>query len=258
MPDYDLNQLSWRSFEQLVQALALKVISPAVTIFGDGPDGGREATFEGSTNYPSLSEAWKGYGVIQAKFLQRATATSTAGAWAYEQLTAELRTYGEGSPRRNPDYFIFATNAPLSPSPGSGALDRCRAALESAKIANNWLGVDIWDYYRIRSYLDGAQDIRRTYGGWILPGDVLSTLAEYIETSRPDFHRTLRLYLEKELVSDQYVNLTKPGIKQMSKRPSAAYLSTYRQEQLVLVNPLRAATRKILFYLRGSSCSRRQ
>ena len=36
MPDYDFTGLSTRSFEQLIQAIALQVVSPQTIIFGDG------------------------------------------------------------------------------------------------------------------------------------------------------------------------------------------------------------------------------
>ena len=45
MPDYDFTGLNPRSFEQMIQALTCEVIGPGVVIFGDGPDGGRKATF---------------------------------------------------------------------------------------------------------------------------------------------------------------------------------------------------------------------
>lgn len=211
MPDYDLHHLSWRSFEQLVQALALKVISPGVSIFGDGPDGGREATFDGDTTYPSAAAPWRGYGVLQAKFMQVPTDSTRAGEWAHTQLVDELRAYEDGRSRRKPDFFIFATNVALTPYPGSGSLDRCNATLATAAEKMSWSGFDIWDYNRIRSYLDDARDIREAYGAWITPGDVLAALAASIADARPDFDRTLRLYLEKELLSDQYVNLEQAG-----------------------------------------------
>ncbi len=44
MSDYNLPGLNPRDFEHLIQALAIKVIAPGVMPFGDGPDGGREAT----------------------------------------------------------------------------------------------------------------------------------------------------------------------------------------------------------------------
>lgn len=51
--DYDFSRLSTRSFEQLIQALSFRVLGSGITIFGDGPDGGREATFEGAIPFPS-------------------------------------------------------------------------------------------------------------------------------------------------------------------------------------------------------------
>ena len=68
MGDYNLSGLNDRDFEHLVQGLAKKVIAPGVRIFGDGKDGGREATFEGRMSYPSEADPWDGYLVIQAKF----------------------------------------------------------------------------------------------------------------------------------------------------------------------------------------------
>ena len=68
MTDYALNRLSPREFEHLVQALATKLIGPGIVVFGDGPDGGREATFDRKIPFPSIVDPWDGYGVIQAKF----------------------------------------------------------------------------------------------------------------------------------------------------------------------------------------------
>ena len=45
--DYALARLSSRPFEQLVQAIATEVLGHRIVIFGAGPDGGREATYEG-------------------------------------------------------------------------------------------------------------------------------------------------------------------------------------------------------------------
>jgi hypothetical protein len=47
VPDYELTRLVGRAFEQLIVSLCRKEFGPGVKDFGDGPDGGREATFEG-------------------------------------------------------------------------------------------------------------------------------------------------------------------------------------------------------------------
>jgi hypothetical protein len=63
--DFDLTRLGDREFEHLSQALALKVLGPGIGVFGDGPDGGREAAFEGPMRFPEPGTPWNGYGVVQ-------------------------------------------------------------------------------------------------------------------------------------------------------------------------------------------------
>jgi hypothetical protein len=41
------------SFEQFAQAVAHHVLGPGIQIFGIGPDGGREAVFQGEVPIPS-------------------------------------------------------------------------------------------------------------------------------------------------------------------------------------------------------------
>jgi hypothetical protein len=88
--DYNLSRLSHRSFEQLVQSLAIKAISISTVIFGDGRDGGREATFDGPSNYSGKRGKWNGYHVIQAKYRLRTDGTESDADWAIGQLKAEL------------------------------------------------------------------------------------------------------------------------------------------------------------------------
>ena len=59
--NYDLNRLHPTEFEQLIQSLLKKIIGQGTITFGQGPDGGREATYEGSAPYPSQNQPleWK-------------------------------------------------------------------------------------------------------------------------------------------------------------------------------------------------------
>src|SRR4051812_10816546 len=91
MADYNLAALSSRDFEHLIQALAMRTISSALTPFGDGPDGAREATCNCKTLYPSGDSPWDGYVVVQCKFLVRNSLDAKkAGAWALRELKREL------------------------------------------------------------------------------------------------------------------------------------------------------------------------
>src|SRR6185369_14175592 len=95
MGNYDLTGLSTGSFESLIQALIVRILGAGAMIFGAGPDGGREATYEGRVNYPSDAEPWNGYIVAQAKFRQRLTDRKTDKDWALDQLRGELDKYAQ-------------------------------------------------------------------------------------------------------------------------------------------------------------------
>jgi hypothetical protein len=117
MADYDFSRMNSRSFEQLAQALSIPVLGTGTAIFGDGPDGGREATFEGKLNYPSPADRWDGYVVMQAKFLQKPKNNASDVAWLEQQLRTEFDKFNDKSKKlRRPEYYIIVTNVNLSRS----------------------------------------------------------------------------------------------------------------------------------------------
>ena len=222
MPDYDLSRLSTRSFEHLVQALAVKVIGPDVTVFGDGPDGGREATFDGKRPYPFADDGWDGYGVIQAKFLQRPKNPKDDGQWAIDQLRSELQKYVQPeSTLRKPEYFIFATNVVLTPVKDHGSKDRVKSILNEYKERLSLTDYEIWDYDQIRAFLDDNSEIRQTYAAWITTGDVLAEIVKWLQPQASDFEDTIANFLQKELLSDEYVNLEQAGHDASERIPLA-------------------------------------
>jgi hypothetical protein len=182
-----------------------------VTPFGDGPDGGREATFDGPTDYGPARGKWSGYGVIQAKFLQRSVSTNRDGSWALSQLRSELRKYNASKVYRKPDYYIFATNVSLTPPAARGSKDRIIQLLEDFAGSQGLKGYDVWDYDKLRIMIDNNQDVRRAYAAWITPGDVLSDLASWLSGQRADYHTLLINFLQKELLADQYAKLEQAG-----------------------------------------------
>ena len=212
MPDYDLSVLSDDTFEALIQALASKVIGSNVMPFGPGPDGGRDATFDGKVDYPSSENPWEGYGVIQAKFLEKPRNSTYDGQWAVRQLTDELEKYlRPESNLRKPEYFVFATNVALSAVRLKGSKDRMIALLDSFKDQISLKGYAIWDYDQIRVFLDANESIRRSYAAWITPGDVLAEVMTWLQPKTPDFEDTITTFLQTELLSDQFVNLEQAG-----------------------------------------------
>lgn len=52
---YDLGRLDPSTFEHMVVSLALRELGAGVTMFGPGPDGGRDGYFRGRLRAPSKS-----------------------------------------------------------------------------------------------------------------------------------------------------------------------------------------------------------
>jgi hypothetical protein len=222
MPDYDLSRLSTRSFEQLVQALSAQILGPGLVVFGDGPDGGREATFEGKVPYPNTIAPWNGYVVVQAKFKQRSEGTTKDGKWAHAQLRGELEKFA--TDRRNlrkPEYYLFCINVVLSPKHGKGTKDRVARLFATYKKQLAIKDFDVWDYDKLRVFLDKSQDIRQAYAAWITPGDVLSSVIAHIDQLQPSFETNISSFLQKELLSDQFVNLDQAGHSSEEQIPMA-------------------------------------
>jgi len=110
MPDISFESFNPRSFEQFAQALAAGVMGAGTFIFGDGPDGGREAEFQGKIDYPGRGRKWTGRTTMQAKFRQRPG--DRDAEWLISQLAKDAAMM---SSRDNaPDYYIAVTNVRLS------------------------------------------------------------------------------------------------------------------------------------------------
>jgi hypothetical protein len=222
MPDYNLYGLSSRSFEHLVQAIATRVIGSGTVVFGDGPDGAREATFEGKSQFPSSTEPWDGYIVIQAKFHQRFQSVEADGKWAITALSKELRKFSSRKRAlRSPEYYIFCTNVVLTPTERTGTKDRAQELLRDFARRRGLKSYAIWDSDQIRTFLEFMPEVRQTYAAWITSGDVLARLIRSLEWRRPNFELVMTGFLQRELLADQYVNLEQAGHAAEEKTPMA-------------------------------------
>jgi hypothetical protein len=184
---YDLNALGELEFEDLARALSIKILGPSVRVFGDGPDGGREAAFEGLASFPEPDPngPWRGYGVIQAKFRRQPLGTGADTAWLRGQVTAELEAWA--NPHKNrvkqgrqSELLIFATNVMLSAVPGTGGLAVIDALIESYAGRLGLRGWKVWDYEQVCRFLDAYADVRQTYAAFTTPGDILAALQDVV------------------------------------------------------------------------------
>ncbi|MGE7439024.1 hypothetical protein [Kitasatospora sp. NPDC001175] len=231
MPDYDLTRLGTRAFEQMVVALAREEIGSGVQVFGDGSDGGREATFEGTITWSATCvgeaaapDAWSGFTVLQAKFQVKPKPTPLDNAvWLQQEIRKEIGNWVKaarnGTRTRLPDYLIFVTNIDLSAVAKSGGIDSINSFVNSelgsedavrARLAVK--GFAIWHADQLRSMLDAHQDVRWAFPGLLTAGDVLSMLSnETVRLGSLEVRDPLREELLHSLKADRWVRLSQSG-----------------------------------------------
>ena len=99
----------------------------------------------------------------------------------------------------------------LTPPSDIGSKDRAIGVLDAFKRQSSLKDYAIWDYDQIRMFLDGAEDVRTAYAGYITPGDVLEALIARFAPRPADLYRTFVMFLERELLTDASVNLEQAG-----------------------------------------------
>ncbi|UYV55658.1 NACHT domain-containing protein [Priestia megaterium] len=212
MGDYNLNRLNTRDFEHLVQALSRKIMGDAVITFGDGTDGGREATYHGRCNFPNEAEQWQGYWVIQAKFKQRESEISDFD-WIKNNFVKEMEKFRELKLKgvEIPENYLFFTNAILTPVLERGGRDKIDILVKEYQkelIPN----IHIFSYDDLCRMLDDNRDIATTYSSFILPGDVLYEVFNFFENQNKKDHSDLLFrFLEREFNDNLFSRLEQGG-----------------------------------------------
>lgn len=228
--DYDLSRLGSAEFENLIQALCLQELGKGVEIFGDGPDGGREATYRGTVNWDNGSAPlqWNGYVVVQAKFRKRSKGPSDDFDWLKRQLSTELKHWTDKDRNRvkkgrPPEYLLVVTNAVLS-SVEDGGVDLGQNEIEAIANAHelDLRGIRVWHYDKVCRLLDNHPGIRSTYSGLITTGDVLQKLLEMLGGDWDSSLSELNGYVSKELLRDRWIRLGQAGHPDDQKVPLAS------------------------------------
>ena len=207
---YILNNLGSYNFEKLVQSLCLKILGEGVKVYGNGPDGQREATFDGKSNYPSKESSWSGYFVVQAKFKDASTKTGDF-TWLSKQFRAEMAGFEKKKKKgaRIPDNYLFFTNVVLTPKESTGVKDKMDALADSYKslIPN----IAILGNNEICAYLDSNRDIATSYASFILSGDILSLLYDTVSRAQSNKRDALFRYIAQSFNDDYCSRMEQAG-----------------------------------------------
>lgn len=215
MGDYSFERFNSRDFEHMIQALSRKVLGNGTIIFGDGPDGQREATFEGKCIFPSEAEQWDGYWVVQAKF-KYANEKDDDYIWLRSQIKSELDKYSisKGKKTRIPNNYIFFTNIRLTPVLETGIRDKIEEFCDiyRKRVIPN---IKIFGYHDLCRFLDDSRDIATSYASFVLPGDILNELYKKLgglnNVFKEDSFNLMSRFLEKEFKDDMFSRLEQGG-----------------------------------------------
>jgi len=210
MPKYNFDALGPQEFERLCQTLVQQIIGPGVKVYGMGSDGSREATFQGKAPYPSKEEQWEGSWIFQAKFHDvQQIGPKEARRLLIAELDDELSKITEKY--RHPcDNFILVTNVTLTPVFQRGIKDK----IDKEIIPKHHHAIEhihVWGADEICRFLDAYPDIRQTYAGLLVSGDIIACLLRLIEREETDLDEIVKLYCHGCFTHEQYAALDDAG-----------------------------------------------
>lgn len=219
--DFDFKMFSTRSFERFAQAMAVHVLGQGVLVFGDGPDGAREAAYEGIlTAFPSQDDQWTGYTVMQAKFRQVPGTPQEDANWLVAQLREELEKFVAPSSRlRIPDYYLLVTNAQLSPMPAEkrgktviqGGIAKIDSVFAEYREKIGFRDYRVWHRDELATRLMSADGLRRSYAAWLSSSDVIADLLDTMHANVAAMRDGMYRYLMRELRAHQPIRLQQAG-----------------------------------------------
>lgn len=126
---YPYEDLDDTQFERLIVECSRKLFGIGVQSFSAGPDGGRDARFDGTAEYfPSTASPWTGVTVIQAKHTNATNAhfsdKNFSGDATTSVLTNEINRIKKLVNAQEVRNYILFTNRRLGASAATGIMDR--------------------------------------------------------------------------------------------------------------------------------------
>lgn len=136
---YDLQRLGGAGFQDVVSALAIKVLGAHVRPMGRGRDGGRDmlinngvVVWTANDLYRELKQ-WDGTTVFQVKHKETLEGPQKDAGTLWQNVKDELDKWASPDSQRGavPHYLVFATNIPLTPVHKGGGFDTINANIQN-------------------------------------------------------------------------------------------------------------------------------
>ena len=209
--NYEFQRIGADNFEKLIQSLVVGMSGIETMIFGDGPDGQREALIEDASFKINTSITACGMTIVQAKY-KSADGKQNDWEWLRVNLKKELEGFKKKKETHSelvPNSFLFFTNIVLTPVLDSGIHDKAEKFIKNYKdIIPN---IHIFGADDIRCMLDNNRNVARAYTSYIMPGDVLYELDDYIRELKNEKFDILIEYARQMFREDSAVRLEQAG-----------------------------------------------
>lgn len=208
---HELGRLGTDRFEQMIQAIISGTAGFSAAIFGDGPDGQREAVIDEIDIPITGTVKTKGRTIVQAKY-KSPDGKEDDWTWLRKNLKSELDRFREKAvshPEYIPETYLFFTNIILTPTLDSGIRDK--ADQFAAKYSDLIPDIHIFGADDIRAMLDNYPAVVKTYADFLTPGIVLSNAMDHLDNLMEQPYKHLLEYEQKMLVEDSAVHLEQAG-----------------------------------------------
>ncbi len=220
MPKYSFDRLEPKQFEAMSQALLEKIyrVGGNLIQFGDGQDGGREATWTQPVTHPlyirprdettDVGKEW----IFQVKYhdiSQRGW--EKAREAIIEDLEKELNKIVNKHDIKCHAY-VMITNVPFTGVRNVGTRDKITTVTKRWE----WLipEIYVWDAADISCMIDADQDVRTAYFDLILPGDILKAIYQNINSCNNRKQSSFQAHLKYVLNFEKSARAQEAGDEQ--------------------------------------------
>ena len=224
--EYDFSRLNSGRFASLAGDLIGRVLGFSVQV--RETDANLVSSMSGRIAWPAGpgQQIWEGHAYVESIFIANpATGNSLAAERNWQKMRSRVQLQLD-SWQRSPetltwrgariDYVFFICNGELGFSLGSDV----EAKINNLIKARRDLGIKgcmVWDYGRICSLLDGQDEVRRKFAGFIAPPGVLSNMDRYANLTKRDLGDIVSKDLAMDLIADQWVRLGQLGLPNRQK-----------------------------------------
>ena len=182
--NYDFSRLGPLEFEDMVQSLWAGYFGITSSIYGSGPDGQREATFQGKAMVPIQGgKELDGFWVLQAKFKEKNDSKDLT--WLKTKLSEEMQGFQKKKEENKkagkeiykiPEIYLFVTNIVLTPVGQIGLKDKIKQYIINKNYQSIIPNIYVLGYDEIARMLDNNRNVATSYASYIMSGDILTWL----------------------------------------------------------------------------------